>query len=499
MQGVIAHEFSHILNGDMARNMKLMAFTYGNFYLIELAEGMIDTNQTISEDPLRSEHGFAALGYVLYPLGLLNSVVALAFTAGIKRQGEYLADATAVELARYPRGLSEALMMIAGSKDKGRIRRKGATSMNYMFLVDGVNNRYRMFESHPEIDRRILRLQPDWDGYYLYEKEGELEAYGEAYDDVAELAGLAKLNARGADIIPSSLEQVAPLAIGAVAAMSNEGPPPVKNEEESLVEGDGEIPDWLAIDDTQPIDIDPNVFQLALHQEIAGLVLASLRLEQFDKSAADKILSKLDPMIAGGVNKVRPVIAGLDEGQKMWMFDHALETVAGAPAMVRTLFADFVNKTAVAPEHEKDIARWAWQRVINAKIKNKDKRQARYGEMEPLRAEVMVVLSALTHADSDGQMEASYNFMRSVIHTDLENHVLIPSDHFGVAEIDEALERLSWMSARLRRKVVVACAAGTTANRSVNLDEAWLMRAICCGLNFPSPKLYPGQALTAGV
>jgi len=135
-----------------------MAFTHGNFCLVELAEGLIDASSPTSDHTPNSDGsaGFAALGYVLYPLGMLNSFVALAYTAGIKRQGEYLADATAVELARYPKGLSEAL-----------------SAMNHMFLVDGVNSRYRIFDSHPAIDRRILALHPDWDGAYMYESEDE--------------------------------------------------------------------------------------------------------------------------------------------------------------------------------------------------------------------------------------------------------------------------------------------------------------------------------------
>ena len=501
MQGVVAHEFAHILNGDMARNMKLMAYTHGNFCLIELAEGMIGAGSVggSRRGHYSSDGGFPALGYVLYPLGLLNSFVAVAYTAGMKRQGEYLADATAVELARYPRGLSEALMKIAGNKDKGRVRRKEASAMNYMFLVDGVNSRYRIFDSHPEIDRRISSLQPDWDGYYLFENEDELDGYGKAYDDVAELAGLAKKETRGKSFIPNELEQVAPVMIGAVAAMSADGTPQAEKKEDALVAGEDGVPDWLATDDTEPVEIDPNVLQLALHQEIAGLVLASLRLEQFDDAAAAQYLSQLNPMISGGIAKISPVIAGLNGGQKMWMFDHALETVAKAPAMVGTLFADFVAKTSVKPSGDTDIAVWAWQRVVKAKTTKQEERQARHGEMTGLAAEVMVVLSAVTHTDSDSEMAAQYNFMRSVVHTGLETPVLFPADQCGVAEVAEALEQLSWLSARQRRKVVVACASGITANRSVNLAEAWLMRAICCSLNFPSPKLYPGQALAAGV
>jgi len=168
--------------------------------------------------------------------------------------------------------------------------------------------------------------------------------------------------------------------MAAVAATSNEGSPPKDKQEDTLVAGQDGVPDWLAIDDAQPVEIDPDVLQLALHQEIAGLVLASLRLEQFDDAAAANYLSQLNPMVSGSISKIRPVIAGLNDGQKMWMFDHALETVAKAPATVRTLFADFVEKTSVVPSAQTELAVWAWQRVVQEKTTKQQERQAKYGE-----------------------------------------------------------------------------------------------------------------------
>ena len=497
MQGIIAHEFAHILNGDMARNMKLVAFTYGNYCVCELAEHLI--NQSFIEDP----HGYLVqimamlFGYLLFPLGLINASIACAFTASMNRQGEYLADATAVELARYPGGLSEALMMVAGNKGKGRILRSGCNAVNHLFLVDGVNSRYRCFDSHPELDERILRLRPDWDGYYLYETEDELGVYGEAWDDVVELAGLGKASSRRKD---SFVEQIVPAVVaGAVGASSSISSTSTLTENEKLVAGEDGVPEWIAIHDEEVVQISPDLRQLAEHPEVAGLVLVALRMEQFGNDVAAQFQQQLNPVVAAGLNQVSPVIAALKDDQKFWMFDHALEVITQSPAIVKSLFADFAAKTTVALTEETDIACWAWQRVVDSKISPHEKRKARFDEMEQMTAEVMVVLSALTHADSGGEVTDQYTFMRSVMHTGLSNQVLIPADQSGVIEIDEALDRLAWMSARLRRKVVVACVAGTTANRSVSVEEAWLMRAICCSLNFPSPHLYPGQTLVAGL
>ena len=76
--------------------------------------------------------------------------------------------------------------------------------------------------------------------------------------------------------------------------------------------------------------------------------------------------------------------------------------------------------------------------------------------------------------------------------------MLLPQDAFELTDLDQALDVLGYLAARERRKLVIACAASTTANRDINVQEAWLLRAICQSLHFPMPSVLPGQALVAG-
>ena len=500
MQGIIAHEFAHIISGDIANNMWLMAVTHGNYCICVAAEDLIfsvDSPQHGAETI-----GAIILGYVLYPLGLLNAMLALAFTARIKREGEYLADATAVELARYPRGLAEALMMIGGNQTQGQVRRSSAMAANHLFLVNGFKVQNSIFDAHPPLDERIIRLQEDWDGYYLFESEDDLEVYGEAYDEVVELSGFKKRMDKSTKrtTFTRQVESVLPsVAAGAAIVSASATPSVAQNVPEELFAEDETAPAWMADEESRDVEIDQNYRDLAAHSEAAGLVLAALRLNQFDESRADQLLGQLNPAIATSIKKMRPALAQLDQGQTMWMFDNTLQTMTKAPAIVRSLFNDFLKKTSIAAEEETDLSRWAWQRIVHAQVDNQEPPKARHGDVEDLLAEALILLSMFVHTDADSEMTGQYNFMRAVSHVGLSQSVLVPADQLEIAEVDDALNRLAFLSARERRKIVVACMSSATANRDINLEEAWLMRVICSSMNFPLPKIFPGQVLAPGI
>jgi len=119
--------------------------------------------------------------------------------------------------------------------------------------------------------------------------------------------------------------------------------------------------------------------------------------------------------------------------------------------------------------------------------------------MRQLLAETLIVISAMIHTDADSEVTGQYNFIRAIAHTELRDTILLPRAAFELTDLGQALDALGYLAARERRKVVIACAASTTANRDINLEEAWLLRAICQSLHFPMPSILPGQELVGGV
>ncbi len=489
LQGMMAHEVSHIFNGDISRDMWLTAATHGNYFLLVTAQEMARYERY---DMISFE---AWLGYMLMPFGYLGACLARFFTARVKHQNEYLADATAVELSRYSQGLSEALMMIGGYEHQGRIKRKEAIQTGHMFLVDSGTG---WFGLHPPLNERIVRLRPDWDGYYLYESSDELEHYGGIYREVTELVGLTKKATR-----QKELKDVATNIAPMMAAGLETGPVGQRSgvtaggTETLRGEGCDEVPRWMAHDPIGAIEIDEVYRQLVESHKGAALALATVRLDQFSSEKQAELVKTLNPLVAGAVGKILPAVSKLADDQKLWLFDRAIETVVDAPDLIRSLLMDFVQQVSVPIDEETDLSRWAWQRIVSRSMNRTTAPVAQVGDLRPLAPEVMILLSTVTHTDADGEALSQYNFMRAIAHTGLKRSVLVPHDQLQVADVEDAMERLAYLSARQRRILIVACTASVLANRSTNLEEAWMLRAICEGFNFPMPAVLPGHEFAA--
>ena len=246
------------------------------------------------------------------------------------------------------------------------------------------------------------------------------------------------------------------------------------------------------------VEIDPVWRDLTGHPQGAGLVLAAIRLQQLPPDQAKEVIDQLNPVVQSGLEKAGPVIARLNDDQKMWLFDHALSTMVTAPATIRNMFIDFCRKASCDIESEPQLEDWAWQRITRLAIENAERPAARYGQMQQLLAEALIVVSAMIYTDAASEATGQYTFIRSIAHTDLTDTILLPQDAFELTDLDQALDTLGYLAARERRKLVIACAASTTANRDINVQEAWLLRAICQSLHFPMPSVLPGQALVAG-
>ncbi len=176
LQGVVAHEFSHILNGDMRLNLKIVAVLHGILMIAEAGQTLLHVSSRRRYRRSRDEgKGIAlvlALGLALFVIGWLGSVFGSLIRAAVSRQREYLADASAVQFTRNPDGIAGALRVIGGHTFHSRIQHERAHELGHLFFSQA----YKSFwlATHPPLDTRIQRILPAWDGSYL-EAERQLD------------------------------------------------------------------------------------------------------------------------------------------------------------------------------------------------------------------------------------------------------------------------------------------------------------------------------------
>jgi Zn-dependent protease with chaperone function len=168
LSGVVAHEFSHIANGDMRLNLRLLGVLTGiqsialaSRYLLRLAKPIFGSKGPVGGGGLPLGMALALVfGAVLWPIGQIGSLFALLIHLGVNRQREFLADASAVQYTREPQGLCEALIILLESEVGSRIRGPGAQLASHMFFASSGGAWQSLFATHPPLQERIRRLDP---------------------------------------------------------------------------------------------------------------------------------------------------------------------------------------------------------------------------------------------------------------------------------------------------------------------------------------------------
>ncbi|MDP3244991.1 MAG: M48 family metallopeptidase, partial [bacterium] len=159
LQGVIGHEFSHILNGDMRLNLRIMGVIFGILCLAVIGRVLIYSRGGRDRNPLM------LLGLALIVIGAIGVFFGRLIQAALSRQREFLADASSVQFTRNPAGLSGALQKIGGAGSKVESAHAGEAS--HMFFGNGMGKPFLgALATHPPLDERIRAIDPVWDGRF---------------------------------------------------------------------------------------------------------------------------------------------------------------------------------------------------------------------------------------------------------------------------------------------------------------------------------------------
>ena len=156
LQGVIGHEFSHVLNGDMRLNVQLMGWIFGLFVIGLIGRVILQ----VSPRNRRNSGGLVALGFAVMVLGYIGLMAGRILQAAVARQRERLADASGVQFTRNPQGLKGALVKIAALPAGSALVAADAEQAAHMFFAEGLS---RVFATHPPILERIRELDPHFD------------------------------------------------------------------------------------------------------------------------------------------------------------------------------------------------------------------------------------------------------------------------------------------------------------------------------------------------
>lgn len=467
LQGVIAHEFSHILNGDMRLNLRMIGILHGLLILGLVGRQLLwigsRTGSRRKNDP-----GLYLLliGLVMMVLGFLGMFLGNLIKAAISRQREYLADASAVQFTRNPEGICGALKRIGAAVTGSRLESPRAAELSHMYFATGVSS---LFATHPPLTDRIRRLEPQWDGKF----PKPLTAAGMAAIASEGAAGLVgeepELFRRNVplDVVLHAADQVANptevhrrYAAELVAAMPRD-----------VVDAAHEPYGARAVIYASLLDMDPTIRRVQL----------------------DMLQQSAEPDVYQLTLKLIPSVDKLDVRAYLPLVDMTLASLrALSPSQYREFTGCFIK--LVQADKRLGLFEWTLHQILLRHLRPQYEKikppQIVYYGLQQLGGPVSILLSTLARASQcDGQF-AFESGAKQLPEVSLE---FLPLEKCTLHELQQALETMSQVAAKQRGRLIDAAAAAICADTEVHVEEAELLRGICDMLDCPMPPLLPGQ------
>lgn len=472
LQGVIGHEFSHILNGDMRLNLRLMGVIFGILCLAVIGRVLIYTRGDRDRNPLM------LLGLALIVIGAIGVFFGRLIQAALSRQREFLADASAVQFTRNPAGLSGALQKIGGAGSK--IGSAHAGEASHMFFGNGMGKPFLgALATHPPLDERIRAIDPAWDGKFKTADATAVEAESSrktskpasSRSPFPTIPGMSGARTGGGFATNAVL-------MGAV--LPNVGKP---------------TPQHLRYAEELRNSFSEKV-QSAAHEPLGAIALVYAMLLSPDDALRAKQLTELGKRAASEVAEKTAAlwseVAPIASRARLPLVNLAL------PAL-RQLRPDEFEQLSQAlqwlieSDGQIEIFEFVLQKIVRRHLASQSGEtrptSIQFDTLKPLVRDCSVVLSALASVSSRNadEVEKAFRVGAPYLGAKADGLQLLPRAESGLEQLDAALDRFASAAPQIKKKLIEACVQVVGADGLIQEREAELLRAIADTLDCPIP------------
>ena len=494
LQGVIAHEYSHIFNGDMRLNMRLMGLVHGLLCITLLSYWVMSRTYRESDRDIGGEPEvrtgvevlvdlvILVLGFLIAFIGWNGAFFGRIIKGAASRQREFLADAAAVQFTRYPEGLANALKKVKKSPEGSIIHSPRAEEASHIFFCNGIeDDRIWLTATHPPLEERIERIQTMMGESFVPEPKPLIPSLSPAEgESVADRPGEGSFITRLLAPKDGATESMASAAIDAKDALANVGVPVGRHliYVANLMEA---LPEQVRRAAREPRGATDLIYVLLL-SPVESVREAQLRL----------LKSRLSSEASLKISALLSVVRDLNELIKIPLVALAF------PALRRLSlpeYAAFMENTAalIAADRQVDLFEFALQKMLRRhlepKFKPVPKPDARYSALNELTVFCSTLLSALAHAGQDTSNEAQAAFERGakLLKQDGADCKFVALAACTFNAVEAALDGLARAAFPLKKLFLDACALTVAADGRIRPREAELLRAIADSLGCPMP------------
>ena len=462
LQGVMAHEFSHIFHGDMRINMRaiaaifgLMAIGYVGYFILRSTMFGPRTRKTDG----KAVAGIAIFGIGLIVIGCIGTFFGRLMQAAISRQREFLADASAVQYTRNPAGIGGALRKIS-AQASGIMHHAEASQFNHMLFSQGINT---LFASHPPLAERIKRI----------------EAIAGGVLPESSISKPTQDHPRSNDSQGKTDGRMNPIAGNLVASFAAVGSVPARNL--ARVQAEYSVCDKSLASAAH----DPN-------GALAIVLAMTLSQDQTKAAVQRKIIATKMPEIEMAVNHLEQTVRKLDTQERLAFVDVACATLVFGSADVYKNFRVTLSES-VRSDGSISLFEWVVMQILRMRVELP--MAIRGGFVAPVHnanisqvaASARRTLGVIAIFGSDDAEEAKTGFQSAMKIAGLEAANMPTKEECTLdllAKDMDQLETLRPSAAGIFIKAALSCVA---ADQTTTDREYLLLRALSERLSIPLP------------
>jgi len=494
LQGVIAHEFSHVLNGDMRINIRLMGTLFGILLIALAGQKVIENARGSSKDgwPI-----FAA-ALALMIIGYVGLFFGRLIKAGVSRQREFLADASAVQFTRQASGIAGALKKIGALQAGSKLEAKeAAEETSHMLFGDGIGYS-ALFATHPPLEQRIKRIEPRFDPREIEEIAKRWGAAtqvstsgGDGFEQGAEVSfsGFAPVGAAASRQEPSRATP-APASRGRTSARPDGVRAQIgKPDDDSVRQAQG-------LGAAMPESLRTSAY---MQDRAPALVLAlSLDAEPgVRERQLELVATQYAPEAKELAESLYREVAALDPMLRLPLAALAFPALRRQPRPQLVRLVACIDLLIRADEHV-DLREYCLAAVVTQLVRE---------VMEPSRAKMMgkrklsecrdacaLLLAVVAHAGNEHPDAARHAYVEGAGHALGQNATAYRAPADWRAELDRALAELDQLEPTSKALLIEALTRTIAHDARMTVPESELLRMVCGRLHCPLPPLLTQQA-----
>jgi Zn-dependent protease with chaperone function len=472
LQGVVAHEFSHVLNGDMWLDLKLVGFLHG-ILLIALIGRSILRGSSRSRNN-KNSGGAVLFGLVLLILGYIGVLFGKLIKSGVSRQREYLADASAVQFTRNPYGLAGALKKIGGLASGSLIEHSKAEEISHMFFSNGLKASWiGAFSTHPPLAERITRLDPGFDGTFPKVIQKQVGATGADKIETKEKQPVEKIP-KGAAVIALAILAADPKNI------TRDIGTPVQEHMEFARRLLDSLPQQLREAASDPFGARAVIYGLLLDRD-----------EDVRARQVEQLQFTADHAVFEATEKIFPFMLALDDDARLPLMDLAMPSLRSLSLPQFRRFEENINSLVVS-DSRRSLFEFTRRRVIVRRLEKSfvtpQRSVKEIDTVQEVAQEVSCILSLLanvghedkTAAQAFAGAAATFKQQGAIF------HYLTKKECKGI-KLDNVLNRLARLSPKVKQSLITACFQSLVHDKKITMKEAEFFRLLVYALDTPLP------------